>query len=684
MTHHLLRTILLIAAWTASTAQAVTLGQVTVNSFLGEPLDAEISLIGLAPDQHQDLRLRIANQKHFDRLGIAYERYLADFAFDVVQSGNQWLVRARSTRPITEPFVDFPLQMNWPGGQLIKQYTLLLDPRTLVRPARVARTRPAPPPAAAAPLPPRQIAPAAAYGPVQRGETLWPIAQKLKPRGITTRQMAMALLRANPQAFIDGNVNKLRAGATLSIPPRDFIEQMDAATARAEFAAQTRRWQAPVATSPRVLEGAAAKPTAAAPAPTSAQPTPPQVPPAQQQDSEPQLRILTDKAEDEPAISATEQELQEQLLVTMEEIESNRINTNAIAARLADLEAEIDRMQKLVDLKNAQISALQSEVSARAALGQQSQPAASAALAPDTESAAIGPKPAATPAPGAVARIEPVAVATAPPSVRPWYEEYLWVAWALLGLLGLNALLLLMRRPQAVPAEARTAELPTVNRGASAAVGAAGAPAAADLLQAEEDLRVAAAQAAPADQQPLVEEELPELDIAPAHGLDDDIDDRTATTLLDAMLDGDKRLAERPQPSSTDTEFSDDDIASWVAELGAEIDRADGDRGDARSANDEQLPLDDDIPSILTELDDQLASGDAGSTPQPAAIDLEPVESVGSAAEDDTFSMSLDLARAYLEIGDQEGAKDMLKQALAGARDPEHRHQIEELLQQID
>ena len=52
--------------------------------------------------------------------------------------------------------------------------------------------------------------------------------------------------------------------------------------------------------------------------------------------------------------------------------------------------------------------------------------------------------------------------------------------------------------------------------------------------------------------------------------------------------------------------------------------------------------------------------------------------------EDDTFNMSLDLARAYLEIGDQEGAREMLEQALSGARDPDHRRQIEDLLQQID
>ena len=102
---------------------------------------------------------------------------------------------------------------------------------------------------------------------------------------------------------------------------------------------------------------------------------------------------------------------------------------------------------------------------------------------------------------------------------------------------------------------------------------------------------------------------------------------------------------------------------------------------DGQSANDEQVSLDDDIPSLLTELDDQLSGERPSDTPTPAPIKLEPV---GHAEEDDTFSMSLDLARAYLEIGDQDGARDMLKQALAGARDPDHQRQIKELLAQID
>ena len=136
-----------------------------------------------------------------------------------------------------------------------------------------------------------------------------------------------------------------------------------------------------------------------------------------------------------------------------------------------------------------------------------------------------------------------------------------------------------------------------------------------------------------------------------------------------------------------------------MEELGSEIDQLDAStnaKPAATKPTQAELQIDDDIPSILHELDGQLAPKDTELVPDSANIQLDPLDddlqtsagapSAPSAAqlEDDTFHMSLDLARAYLEIGDQDGARDMLKQALGGARNPDQRRQIEELLQQID
>jgi FimV-like protein len=248
---------------------AVTLGQARVESFLNQPLRATIPLMGLADGQHRDLRLRLANQDDFERLGIAYEEGLADLQFAVVRDSGEWVVRVTTRGPVREPFLDFPLQLSWSGGRLVRQYSLLLDPVSRpapIRDATVAEPAPVvrPAPAAtgtqaghggtdAAPGAPVEIARDTVQ--VARGDTLWLIAERVKPAGITTRQMAMALLRANPEAFIDGNLNRLRAGADLQIPPLGLVQQLDASAARNAFSAEIRRWRQPaIATPPRTLE----------------------------------------------------------------------------------------------------------------------------------------------------------------------------------------------------------------------------------------------------------------------------------------------------------------------------------------------------------------------------------------------------------------------------------------------
>lgn len=680
---------------------AVTLGEARVNSYLNQPLDVEIDLIGLAPGQRENLRLRIANQEYFDRLGISYSRLLAYLDFDVVRSGDQWVVRARTNQAITEPFLDFPLQMNWPGGQMIKQFTLLLDPPPSIRPARAAQTSRAREPIAprTAPVAAASTSPEGDYGPVRNGETLWPIAKKLQPRGITTRQMAMALLRANPQAFINGDINMLKAGAVLTIPSLAFIQEIDAKTARAQFnaATQPQRSRPPVVAAP---PPAAATPAAGAagsstgPAVAGQTPVDPEQVP---QESQAQLRIIGDTDESGPEVDS-EEDLKERLLVTMEEIESNRLTTDAIESRLANLEAELERMQELVSLKDAQIEALQSEVAARddirtAARASEPTPAAAAvppaaptSSTPDPNELEIGidtepviaAAPAAVVAPTPVTSIDAVTpAANAVDTTRPWYERHLWMTWVALAVLGMAVLLLMFRRPQVVPGEPEPAELPAV---AATAAAAKPEPKPAEMRTAEEDLKALADAHLPAREEDTAEalDDLPDLEITQIangddHGETDDITD----SVLAEMLEESRLVPESADPATGTSDFNDDDIASWIKELDSDA--------DPRSANDEKLS-EEEIPSILTELDDQLTSPGTTEFEADSNLRLEPVEDTAAAQamEDDTFTMSLDLARAYLEIGDQEGAKDMLKQALAGARDPDHRRQIEELLQQID
>lgn len=680
--------------------QGVTLGDARVKSFLNQPLNAEIELVGLAPGQHLDLRLRIANDDQFERLGIEYNHFLQSFRFDVVESDGQWVVRVRSQRAVTEPFLDFPLQLNWLGGQFVRQYTLLIDPQRPVRPATTARTRPATPPATRPATPtPKPVAAARSpfdgenYGPVRRGETLWPIAQRVKPAGITTQQMAVALLRTNPQAFINGDINKLKAGAMLSIPPLVVIEELDARTANREFLALANGRPSTIASSPRqtrVPLQATEEPAEATPPPLATV-EPDERAPEQQ----PQLRILNkDPKPSESESSGDSASLQEQLLIQLERIETNRIANSEVKSRLDKLEQELSRMQRLIDLKNEQIAALESELTAQEDADPQKPAPVPAKPVDEVGDPTRGE---ATTAPTELVKVDPVPTPkpvdeTEPAGdTRPFYEQYLWLIWAALGLLGVTALGVLLKHRKD-DAEEQAVELPQVTEPAAAAVAVVGGtdvavPLEEELERAEKDFQeLEERELAPVAETTEEPQELPQLDIGEVTQIESEMNEGLANTLLDEMIEKQEALDRQRETAAGTTEFSDEDIASWVQELSDDTETDEHGSEEAEVSlttvdlpDPPELDTSPDVPEIIDNLDQQLVSGEVSE------LQLDEVEEADEAlVEDDAFSMSLDLARAYLEIGDQDGAKDMLKQALSGARDPDHRRQIEDLLAQIN
>ena len=163
--------------------------------------------------------------------------------------------------PIREPFLNFLIEVNWPKGRLLREYTVLLDPPTTTkrRPPKVtpaARTtaggtgqaepvgptdRPA---VRRRPVRPRQSARGSEYGPVMANDTAWSIAKKVRPGGVSMEQMMMALLEANPQAFIDGNINRLRKGQILRVPSLSEIQELSRQQAREAYREQQDQWLA--------------------------------------------------------------------------------------------------------------------------------------------------------------------------------------------------------------------------------------------------------------------------------------------------------------------------------------------------------------------------------------------------------------------------------------------------------
>ncbi|MGJ7562814.1 FimV/HubP family polar landmark protein [Variovorax sp. GB1R11] len=257
-------------------ASAFTLGQLKVQSALGEPLRAEIDVTEMAANEAEGLKINIATAEAFKSAGVPYNAALSDVKATLQRrAGGQYVVRLNGNRPLNDPFIDLLLEANGSSGRIVRDYTVLLDPPATRQAAtstpaapiapqiatpveraapapRVRRERAAPPVAtapsapAAAPAPVTAAAPARAGGgggeqvTVQRGDTASKIAGAHKPADVSLDQMLVALLLANPDAFVGGNVNRMRAGAVLDLPSAAEASAVTPAEARRTVTAQSR------------------------------------------------------------------------------------------------------------------------------------------------------------------------------------------------------------------------------------------------------------------------------------------------------------------------------------------------------------------------------------------------------------------------------------------------------------
>ncbi|MDZ4260951.1 MAG: FimV/HubP family polar landmark protein, partial [Pseudomonadota bacterium] len=202
---------------------ALGMGEIEVHSALNEPLKAQIRLLSTTAAELSALRVALASNEAFSRMGIERTAALRDLRFGVVTQGaGAPYITILSDTPIREPFLDLILMASWSNGQLMREYTLLLDPPVFddsqaVAPVKAAKTQSAAidrgqkkVAAATAKPAPRAVG---SYGPTTRTDTLWHVAREMRPgSSVSVPQMMMALLKENPDAFIDDNVNKLKAG----------------------------------------------------------------------------------------------------------------------------------------------------------------------------------------------------------------------------------------------------------------------------------------------------------------------------------------------------------------------------------------------------------------------------------------------------------------------------------------
>ncbi|RMG31846.1 MAG: hypothetical protein D6721_00260 [Gammaproteobacteria bacterium] len=443
----------------AGQAFALGLGNIRMKSYLDQPLDAEIEVLASSPAEIASLRVKLAPPEAYTRAGVERAYFHGKLHFRVERRpGGKTVIHVTSREPVKEPFLDFLVEADWGAGQIVREYTLLVDPPALLpssppkvqAPVAAAPRAPAPqaaPRIVSAPVapmrPPVSTAPGT-YGPTRRNETLWSIAEKVRPsRDLSVPQVMMALLRANPQAFYHHNVNNLKAGYVLRIPSIEEMRAMSRAAAAQEFRRQMAEWRSGAARpGARSQVAGAGKPVSEARAN------------AEQGTAAPEARLEllapdTGKgakgaaAEGEAAGAGTGSEgerlaqLKKELTLAREAITAQEQQNAQLSERLRRLEDQVQKLHRLLELKDSELARLQrSGAAPTAAAGTpaSASPApeteAKAPSAPETGAAETGtqdqaaaPGPAVAPAPVTSAPVATPAESAPAPSASPSGEQ---------------------------------------------------------------------------------------------------------------------------------------------------------------------------------------------------------------------------------------------------------------------
>ena len=501
----------------AGNAWALGLGQIQVKSKRNQPLLAEIPIVSTTPGELAALQARLASPETFRRVGLAPPSGVAaDLQFSLGSDARgRPVIRVTTIRPVEQPVLSFLIEVDWGAGRLVREYSALMDapntagaalppdvsiPQTPA-PALVQRPEPAAPvvpparapvtaanpPSPAAPVPVRAPAEAPAasiavpapqparpapvamapiaeagpaadpmqYGPIKPGESLSKIASGLDlRRSFSLEQTMLALLQANPEAFLGDDVNRLRSGTVLRVPSSEDVAKISAEEAAQVVRQQARQWRQArrAVRQPDAVPAADAASTASSPA--AAKPAGPKPAPASNVKA-PAAKPAAVAAVAKPAPAAARREgarlqivpptapgkatgnrsgtsaggegsmLQQELRQRDEDIAAKSAEIGELKERLAELEKLKDEQQKLLSLKDSELAAAQARL-AESNRAKQTQAAVPATKA-STQQAAP-------------------AEAADKPAMMPWL-------WGSLGVVALALLAWLMagRRKQAPP-----------------------------------------------------------------------------------------------------------------------------------------------------------------------------------------------------------------------------------------
>ncbi|MES9925497.1 MAG: FimV/HubP family polar landmark protein [Candidatus Thiodiazotropha endolucinida] len=340
-------------------ALALGLGEIHPQSALNQAFKADIDLLSVSQEELQDVRVSLASREAFEKAGMERPYLLTGLKFaPMLTPAGKPVISISSSDAIREPFLNFLIEVNWPKGRLVREYTVLLDPpvtlkrapqpvtsptTTMTPTTQVSRSRPAMVTSSTS-----SEGGAREYGPVQPNDNLWNIAKGMQRSDESVEQVMMALQRHNPSAFINNNVNNLKVGKILRLPEDSGVTSISKREARDEFLAQTRAWQAGRTDDAR-------------------RPVVSKKPTETEAKEEDRLRLISAKpgegeAAEREGMAESESEinrLKDEIMLVRESNEGVVQENDALRDRVQELEKQIQDIQRLLTLKSDQLAEIQ-------------------------------------------------------------------------------------------------------------------------------------------------------------------------------------------------------------------------------------------------------------------------------------------------------------------------------------
>lgn len=427
------------SALSSGMANALGLGELTLKSAQNQPLEAEIELLDVRDLTAAQLAPSLAPPEEFAKAGVNFSSALQDLRFTpVINPNGRSVLRVTSSQPMPGPVVKFLVQVMWPQGRLLRDYNVLLDQAKAQGPEAATGN------VAAATTGPGSYT-------TQRRDTLWQIAAR-NAQGGSIQQTMIAIQALNPDAFIGNNINQLKVGQVLRLPDQQQIQSIAQGEANREVAEQYAAWREGRRLGPRARQLDATRRGAADAAPAA----------IAQGDN---LRLVSPG--NQPGAGQAKA-LNDKLAVAQESLDTSRRDNEELKSRMSDLQSQLDKLQRLIELKNDQLARLEAQGAATPAPaatvpgepGQQV-PAPSQAAVPVTDPVptasqpTVPDQPVIAPAPSAAPDAQPAAQAPSDSTLDDVLASR-WLLWLIAGstVLVLALLLWLLARKRRAQQEA--------------------------------------------------------------------------------------------------------------------------------------------------------------------------------------------------------------------------------------